>query len=159
MRPDRSWLRLALDDEVDAAPSQADITPMDRAPEPERNVPRVSAAEDPRPFDAIRNQLSTPIVNSLWRHLAGLGLLAPAWDQLRPHTPAAVEAGGPVGDHARALAADARWPVAASPSALALAGCADAAGGMSAVLDAYLLTLPRVLALVAGCAPPPTFEE
>lgn len=146
-----SGLRLALEGELGADPASAEITPQDSAPEPERDVPAATAVDDSQVLGAIRSRLSTPIINSLWRHLAGLDLLAPAWEHLAPHTPGAIEAGPQVGDHARTLATDARWRVAASPAALAAAGCPDAAPGMLAVLDGYLLTLPRVLALVAGC--------
>ncbi len=43
------------------------------------------------------------------------------------------------------------WEAIASPDALRAAGLEDAAAGMAAILRAYVLTLPRVLALVACC--------
>lgn len=148
-----SGLRLALDGDIRAAAARADIEPRASAPEAQRTVPSSAAIDDPRPFDAIRRDLSTPIVNSLWRHLAGLGLLASAWEHLGPHAPASMTAGGHLGDRARMMALETDWPVAATPAALSAAGCPDAASGMAAVLDGYRMTLPRVLALVAGCAP------
>lgn len=150
-----SGLRLALDGDIQGAAARADITPGDSAPKPERDVPASAAIDDSRPFDAIRRDLSTPIVNSLWRHLAGLGLLVSAWEHLGPHAPDGVAAGGHLADRARLMARETDWPVAATPAALSAAGCPDAASGMAAILDGYLMTLPRVLALVAGCAPSP----
>jgi hypothetical protein len=42
------------------------------------------------------------------------------------------------------------WQVAATPAALDRVRLNDARPGMAAVLDAYVLTLPRVLVLVAA---------
>lgn len=42
------------------------------------------------------------------------------------------------------------WHPVASPQALETAGIADATAGMSAILSAYLKTLPRVLTVVAA---------
>lgn len=44
------------------------------------------------------------------------------------------------------------WLVVASPQALAEGAIADAVPGVAAVLDAYVKTLPRVLALAASSA-------
>lgn len=146
-----SGLRLALDGDVDAPPADAAIEPGGVVPSPERDVPPLAELSDPDVLGAIRSQLATPIVNSLWRHLAGMGLLDVAWAHLTDHAAGAVRAADELAGHSRSLASKLRWGTAASPDAMAIAGCADAASGMRAVLDAYLLTLPRVLALVAGC--------
>lgn len=45
-----------------------------------------------------------------------------------------------------------RGTVVASREALAAAGIADAAPGMTAVLDAYVKTLPRLLVLASSSA-------
>lgn len=44
------------------------------------------------------------------------------------------------------------WRTVANPQALERAGVADAAPGMTAILDVYVTTIPRVLTLVASSA-------
>jgi hypothetical protein len=73
---------------------------------------------------------------------------------------------GPAGHDSRATADDLQaravdvarglpWTVVASRDALSAAGVGDAAAGMTAVLDGYVKTLPRPLALASSSAPEP----
>lgn len=104
-------------------------------------------------FGEIRAALQTPIINSVWRALAGTGLLEATWAALRPQ----VDAIWPVADRLQADALETvpalPWGVVASPTALVNEGLGDAAPAMESVLDAYVKTLPRVLALAASSAP------
>jgi hypothetical protein len=123
------------------------------APQPERDVPDTTELPDDDLLGRIRHDLASPIVNSIWRHAAARGQLAPAWHHLAPHA-----ASPAVADLAADLAAAADdavdgldWPVVASPEAYAVAGAPDAVAGARSIVDAYGVTLPRVLVLVAGC--------
>lgn len=142
-------LRLALDGELDL-PSAPGDAPATRPVEPRNPAPSPSDAPAPQLYGEIRAALETPIVNSIWRSLAGRDLLEPAWAALGPQ----VAAGRPAADDLQARAPEAArglpWRVAATPAALEQAGLGDARPGMTRVLDAYLTTLPRVLVLVAS---------
>ncbi|MDK3257373.1 hypothetical protein QOZ86_12785 [Blastococcus capsensis] len=142
-------LRLALDGELDV-PSAPGDAPAPRPVEPRSPAPSPQDAPAPHLYGEIRAALETPIVNSIWRTLAGRGLLEPAWAALRPQ----VAAGRPAADDLQLRASEAArrlpWRVAATPAALEQAGLTDARPGMAAVLDSYLATLPRVLVLAAS---------
>jgi hypothetical protein len=142
-------MRLALDGELDVPPAPGS-TPAPRPVEPRSHVPATEDAPSPRLYGEIRTALETPLVNSIWRSLAGRGLLDAAWAQLGPQ----VSASRPTAENLRERAVEAArrlpWQVAATPASLERAGIADAHPGMAAVLDAYLTTLPRVLVLVAS---------
>jgi hypothetical protein len=142
-------LRLALEGELDlpAAPGHA---PAPRPAQPREPAPSPADAPASRLYGEICAALETPIVNTIWRSLAGRRLLEPAWKALRPQ----VEVTRPAADHLQAKASEVArglpWGVAASPAALEQAGLTDARPGMAGVLDAYRTTLPRVLVLVAS---------
>jgi hypothetical protein len=142
-------LQIALDGELDAPP------PAGQAPEPRPVRPRNPApspqdAPAPGLYGRIRAGLETPIVNSIWRSLAGRGLLAAAWDHLGPQVPTTRAAADGLQHDAAEAARRLPWQVAAGPTALEQAGVGDARPGMAVVLGAYLTTLPRVLVLVAS---------
>ncbi|CCG01762.1 hypothetical protein [Blastococcus saxobsidens] len=142
-------LRLALDGELDL-PSAPGDAPAPRPVQPRSPAPSPWDAPAPRLYGEICTALETPIVNSIWRTLAGRGLLEPAWAALGPQVPAS----RPAADDLQARVSEAArrlpWRVAATPAALEQAGLGDARPGMAGVLDAYLATLPRVLVLVAS---------
>lgn len=155
-----SGLRLALAGELTGPPAEVPDAAGDAGGAPRElatdfDIPATGAASDTSRFGQIRAELGTPIVNSIWRFAADRGLLDAAWDHLGP------QIGGPdftatserLAARARTAAAELDWPVVASLEAAEQMGAADALPGMAAVLDAYLVTLPRVLTLVAGCAP------
>lgn len=119
---------------------------------PSRPVPSQWEAGHPETFGHIRSALQTPIINSVWRALAGNDLLEPTWAALSPQVDAVWPAAGRLQADALEAAAALRWDVVASPAALENAGVADAAPAMRAILDAYVKTLPRVLALAASSA-------
>ena len=147
-------LRTALDGDLPAEPAPG------RAPQP-RPLRLTSAAPSPwqapaaELYGQIRAALHTPIVNSIWRSLAGRDLLEPAWAALRPQATATAPAATALRQQAIDTARELRWPLAATPTALRAAGLTDAAPGIASVLDAYLATLPRVLTLVACTTAPP----
>ena len=144
-------LLAAVRGELDGEPASPDAPPV-RPVRPERLVPTAWEAPAPRRYGEIRAALETPLVNSIWRQLAGQGLLDPAWAALAPQVAATRPAADALQARAEAAARRLEWPVVASPAALDRAGVADAAPGVVAVLDAYLKTLPRVLALVAAAS-------
>lgn len=108
---------------------------------------KVDAAEV---FGEIRHRLRTPIINSIWRALAGEGRLDDAWRHLAPQIPNTTGPAATVQADALERAGTLPWRTAASPEALEAAGVTDAMPGMRRILDGYLFTLPRVLALVAA---------
>lgn len=141
-------LRLALAGELDA-PAAPGVVPPSRNAHPEHRVPSPSDAPATELYGEIRSALQTPIVNSIWRSLAAKGLLEQGWAALGPQVAATVRSARDVRRQAIDAARAAPWTVAASPSALQATDLTDAAPGMASILDAYLSTLPRVLALVA----------
>ncbi|MCZ2858089.1 hypothetical protein [Blastococcus sp. VKM Ac-2987] len=142
-------LRLALAGELDLPPAPGDA-PAPRPVEPRAPAPSTADAPAPQLYGEISAALETPIVNSIWRSLAGRGLLEPAWAALQPQ----VRDSRPAADDLQARAVEAArrlpWRVGATPAALGQAGLRDALPGMAGVLDAYCATLPRVLVLVAS---------
>lgn len=142
-------LLLAVQDSLDSPPAPG-RTPAPRPARPDEQQPSPWQASDLELYGQIRSSLQTPIINTIWRTLAGEDRLQVAWRSLAPQ----VEASRPVADALQQRAVDSArrlsWPVAATPAALAAAGVADAAPGMAAVLDAYVKTLPRVLVLAAS---------
>lgn len=141
-------LRLALAGDMDGPPAPG-RAPEPRPVRPEQPAPAVEDAPAPELYGEIRAALRTPLINSVWRSLAGRGLLQPAWTALRPQVVATRPAARDLQHRATAAARGVPWQVLASPPALQAAGLLDATPGMAAILDAYLATLPRVLTLVA----------
>lgn len=103
-------------------------------------------------FGRLRLALRTPLVNSIWRTLAERGLLQVAWTHLEPQVDGTAGAASELQADAVGTARRLDWPVVAGPEALDGAGMADGAPGIAVILDAYVKTLPRVLALVASSA-------
>ena len=147
-------LQLALDGELDAPPATGQAT-APRPVQPRSPAPSPQEAPAAELYGRIRAQLETPIVNSIWRSLAGRGLLAPAWDDLGPQVTATRAAADDLQRRVIEAARRLPWQVAAGPPALEQAGVADARAGMADVLAAYLTTLPRVLVLVASSTEAP----
>jgi len=144
-------LRRALAGDLDVPPAPGQ-PPAARPVHPEQPAPSPQDAPAPGVYGGIRAALQSPIVNSVWRALARDGQLAVAWAALGPQVADTRPAADALQQRAWAAAARVPWQVGATPAALAAAGLTDAAPGMARVLDAYLTTLPRVLALVGGCA-------
>jgi hypothetical protein len=145
-------LLLALQGELDApsAPGQA---PPARPVEPEQPAPSQWDAPSPELYGQIRGALDTPIVNTIWRQLAGKGQLERAWAVLAPQVQASRAAADDLQARALDAARELPWTVVASRDALSAAGVGDAAAGLTAVLDAYVKTLPRLLVLASSSAP------
>lgn len=145
-------LRLALEGALDAPPAPG-RAPEPRPVRPAGPAPSPEDAPAPELYGDIRAALQTPIVNSIWRSLAGRWLLQPAWAALRPQVAATRPAATALQHRAiEAAREEVPWAVAATPRGLEEAGLGDAATGMASILDAYLTTLPRVLVLVACTA-------
>jgi hypothetical protein len=88
--------------------------------------------------------------STLWRKLAAAGQLEQAWATLAPQAEASRPAADDLQTRAVQSARRLPWTVLADRRALRSAGIADAAPGMSSVLDAYVKTLPRLLVLAAS---------
>ncbi|WP_164700021.1 hypothetical protein [Modestobacter sp. KNN46-3] len=142
-------LRIALDGDLDAPPAAGEA-PQPRPVRPRNPAPSPQDAPAPRLYGRIRAELETPIINSIWRSLAGRGLLEAAWNDLGPQVPAARATADGLQRRAVEAARRLPWQVAADPAALEQAGLGDARPGIADVLGAYLTTLPRVLVLVAS---------
>lgn len=144
-------LRLALDGGLSGAPAALPPISQPRPLRPDLDVPPTGDL-DGHLVGAIRRDLGTPIVNSIWRLAASSGLLTSVWRRLGPHTAEpdfdahTFQLSGQVEASARGL----EWPAVASPAALERRDIGAAAPGVAAILDAYLATLPRVLTLVAS---------
>lgn len=144
-------LLLAVEGELDLPPAPG-RAPEARPVRPRSPVPSQWDAPAPQLYGQIRAALRTPVVNSIWRALAGDGQLEAAWATLGPQvegTSAAAEG------LLRQALQDARavpWHVGATPAALQAAGVLDARPGVASILDAYLKTLARILPLVASSA-------
>lgn len=143
-----SGLLAGLEGALAGAAARATPPPRTR-PSPDGPVPSQWDASADDIFGQIRRALDTPIINSLWRSLAAKGLLQRAWTDLAPRVPGSMASAEQVQAEAIGTAHGLQWPVVASPEALAEAEVDDAAAGMSAILDAYVKTLSRVLTLVA----------
>jgi hypothetical protein len=146
-----SGLWLALHDELEAPPAPG-TAPAPRPVRPSAPAPTAREASHEVVYGEIRAQLATPMINTIWRRLAERGQLAAAWLALQPQAAGTVRPAGALGRRALGSARELAWPVAASPAALAASGIPDAVPGMAAVLDAYLVTLPRVLVLASSSA-------
>lgn len=120
---------------------------------PSSPVPSQWDAGHPETFGEIRAALQTPIINSVWRALAGTSRLETTWTALAPQVDAVWPATEQLRTDALQAATALPWGVVTSPEALANAGVVDAAPAMQAILDAYVKTLPRVLTLAASSAP------
>jgi len=144
-------LLLALRGELDAPAAPGRVPPAQTA-RPDGPAPSQWDAAAPELYGQIRAALDTPLINSIWRQLAAEGQLGVAWSVLAPQVvgsrPAADALQRAALDAARALP----WSLAAGPAALSAAGVPDAVPGLAAILDAYVKTLPRVLALTASSA-------
>jgi hypothetical protein len=147
-----SGLLLALDGRLDvaAAPGNA---PSPRSAEPEQQQPSQWQASAPALYGEIRAALQTPVINTIWRTLAGKGQLEAAWRDLGRQVESTREAADELQRAGMQAAARVPWTLGATPAALEGAGVADAAPGIAAVLDAYVKTLPRVLVLAGSSAP------
>lgn len=149
-----SGLLLALQGELDAPPAPGSAPPPGPV-QPDEPAPSQWDAPAPQLYGQIRAALDTPIINTIWRQLAARGQLAPAWEALAPQVGASRAAADDLQARAVETARGLPWTVVASADALAGAGIADAAPGMTAVLDAYVKTLPRLLVLASSSAPDP----
>lgn len=144
-------LRGALRGELEAPSARADAP----APPGEPLQARVASTAD---LDAgevlgeIRAGIGTPIVNTIWRRLAEEGLLRDVWNGFAPQLSRSRPVAEELEAQAVALAGALHWEQLADRQALELAGCGECAPGMEAVLDAYVATLPRVLALAGSSA-------
>jgi len=144
-------LQAALEGALDGhPPAGADAPPAPRSPL-NNAVPPLDDLEAAALFGRIRASLQTPIVNTIWRRAAAEGRLGEVWDQLEPQTPTTRPRADRLQRDALAAAPALPWEAVADPAALERAGIADAAPGMVAILRAYVVTLPRVLTLVACC--------
>jgi hypothetical protein len=117
---------------------------------PEGGAPSQWEAPAPAAYGAIRAALETPLVNSIWRTLAGEGLLDEVWAALGAQVAATRPAADRLQHEAVRAAHEQDWRVVASPAALDGEGVGDAAPALAAILDAYVKTLPRVLTLAAS---------
>ncbi len=142
-------LLLALQDQLDAPPAVGSAPPA-RPVGADRGAPSQWESAAPEVYGEIRAALETPMINTIWRQLAAQGQLESAWAALRPQVAASRPAADALQQRALDVARDLPWSTAATPAALATAGVADAAPGMAALLDAYIKTLPRVLALASS---------
>lgn len=146
----------ALEGRMQGDQASPDAPPPAAEVRPERPVPSQWELDAWSTYGEIRQALGTPIVNSIWRALAGEGLLELAWSSLHPQVAETREAAERLQERAVANARSYRWPVVASPTALDSAGIGDAAPAQAAILDAYVKTLPRLLVLVASSGEPPS---
>jgi hypothetical protein len=145
-------LLLALKGELQAPPSPA-APPPARPVRPEQPAPSQWDAPAALLYGQIRAALDTPIINTIWRRLAAAGRLELAWAGLGPQVAASRPAADRLQAQALVAARELPWTVAADQDALAGAGIPDAAPGMTAVLDAYVKTLPRLLVLASSSDP------
>lgn len=104
---------------------------------------------DPTTFARVRAAMDTPIVNTVWRNLSSAGEFDSSWPELERVLLEARDASVMLQDVAHQLTMRLPWKRVASPAALEAAGIGDALPGMRSVLQAYMKTLPRLLALVA----------
>ena len=144
-------LLLALEGRLEVEPASSP-RPDPRPVRPERQQPSQWQAPAPALYGEIRAALQAPLVNTIWRTLAGKGQLESAWGALAPQVESTRRVADALQGNAMQAAQQVRWTVGATPAALERAGVADVAPGMAAVLDAYVKTLPRVLVLAASSA-------
>ena len=144
-------LLLALAAELGAPPAPGSPPPA-RPVEPEKPAPSQWDAPSPELYGQVRAALDTPIVNTIWRQLAANEQLKDAWVALSPQVASSRSAADGLQTRAMEVARHLPWTVAADRAALSATGVADAAPGMTAVLDAYVKTLPRLLVLASSSA-------
>jgi hypothetical protein len=131
-----------------ASPVPADPEPV----EAKAGVPSQWEVDASATYGAIRRDLDTPIVNSIWRALAAEGVLEVAWSALGRQAPTSRPHADRLQDEAVERARSLPWAVVADPDALAAADVEDTIPAQAAILDAYVKTLPRVLALAGSSA-------
>lgn len=113
-----------------------------------------SAVQEPQPLDPstfarVRSAMDTPIVNTVWRNLAAAGEFDRNWSEIERVLLATRAHSVRLQEVAHSLALRLSWGCVASPEALTGADIGDAVPGMRSVLQAYIKTLPRLLALVS----------
>jgi hypothetical protein len=145
-------LREALAGRLEGVPARVDVPLVEGPIQPHRPVPTPEETGDEKVYLEIMAALRTPLINSIWRSLAGQGLLRPTWNVLCTQVDQTREDVDGLTERVSRSAYELAWPVVASPTALKMAGIANAGPGMSTILDCYLATLPRVLTLVASSA-------
>jgi hypothetical protein len=146
-----SGLLAALDGELTGHSSAAAETPAQPAAPVAASVPSTSdLAAEADVLGRIRAALGTPIVNSIWRVAASEDRLRRIWDHLEPQAAPTRIAADELRQRADDAARGLPWRAVADRHALNAAGIADAEAGMREILEAYVITLPRVLALVAS---------
>lgn len=144
-------LLAALRGEISGDRSTAGEAPPAAKERLRRSVSSASQLDAAPVFGRIRAALETPIINSVWRRLAEEGRLEGAWEQLEPQADRARPRADRLQEEAMAAARRSSLGRVADREALRRAGVEDAAPGMATILDAYTMTLPRVLVLVACC--------
>lgn len=142
----------ALAGRLPGEPARGQVPAAAGPVQPRRHVPSAAQTGSEDLYGEIRAALRTPLINSIWRSLAGRGLLGTAWNQLGPQVEPTREPARALADRARRATRQLSWPVLADPVALRASGVAEAAPGIAAILGCYVTTLPRVLTLVACCA-------
>jgi hypothetical protein len=153
-RPDAAavpGLLLALDGELEAPPVPGEAPPA-RPVKPDEPPSSQWDAPAPALYGAIRAALDTPVINTIWRQLAGAGQLEQAWAVLGPQTAPSRPAADELQDRALEIARRLSWTVVADGVTLDGSGIRDGVPRMTAVLDAYVKTLPRVLVLASSSA-------
>ena len=140
-------LLLAATGDLHGRSASSDPPPGDSV-DPDAPVPSQWDAATPETFGEIRRSLDTPIINSLWRRLAERDLLDQAWARLSENVEGTRVPARELRGEALRAARSMTWPVVADPSAVKASGIADAVPAITAILDAYIKTLARVLALV-----------
>lgn len=147
-----SGLLSAIDGELAHLPEARGQAPPGRSRPLPEGLPKASTLDADVLLTDIRTRLGTPIVNSIWRRLASDGRLSTIWQQLAPQVDAILPAAERLGEQARVGAKRLPWVCCADQRSLGGVGLDDAAPGLRAILEAYLTTLPRVLALAASSA-------
>lgn len=144
-------LLAALDGRLAERPGAVGAAPAAPGRFPQRSVPSLrELPENAAVIGRIRAALGTPIVNSVWRKAAAEGRLERLWDELEPQVPLACGAADRLRERAMTSALQLPWRTAAGRVALETAGIADAEPAMRVILDAYGVTLARVLSLIAS---------
>lgn len=144
-------LHAALRDMVSADPAATDAPPTPDTPIPQ-GAPSQFDTDNPADlavYGRIRASLDTPMINTVWRRLAAEGQLRATWPVLEQAAGRTRAIATRVQAEAYDTAVGLPWSSVAGPAALERAGVPDAAAGMRAILQAYITTLPRALALVA----------
>ncbi len=144
-----SGLLLALDGQLHVSPASGQAPPVQPV-QPDQPAPSQWEAPAPVMYGAIRAALDTAVINAIWRQLAAAGQLEQAWATLGPQVQASRPAADDLQRRAIEVARSLPWTVIADRTALDRSRIADAAPGLSSVLDAYTKTLPRLLVLASS---------